>query len=149
MPRSAPPSPGSRAADVVRAALAGLVVALIVALALGVLRAIFDIGPGLLVVAAVGGWLLGAALAWGAWGSAAHLPQPGVQRLAAVLGAVAWLAGSAIDYLLSLALLPASSRTFAERLSDQPFPAWLAPQLSLFDAAEIAILAIVAWRSAR
>ncbi len=142
-------SPGTRPTDLLRAALAGLVVAFMVALVLGALRAIFDIGPGLLVVAAVGGWLLGAALAWGAWGSAAHLPNAGVQSMAAVLGAVAWLVGSAIDYLISLALLPASSRTFAERLSDQPFPAWLAPQLSLVDAAQIAILVIVAWRSAR
>ncbi len=142
-------SPGTRPTDLLRAALAGLVVAFMVALVLGALRAIFDIGPGLLVVAAVGGWLLGAALVWGAWGSAAHLPNAGVQRMAALLGTVAWLAGSAADYLISLALLPASSRTFAERLSDQPFPAWLAPQLSLVDAAEIAILVIVAWRSAR
>jgi hypothetical protein len=62
---------------------------------------------------------------------------------------MAWLAGSAVDYLVSLALLPGSSRTFGERLSDQPFPAWLAPQLSLLDAAEIVVLVVVAWRSAR
>jgi hypothetical protein len=129
--------------------LAGLVTAAAVGLGLGVLRSVFDLGPGLLVVAAVGAWLLGEAVARGAWGSAAHMPHEGVPRIAAVLGAIAWLAGSAVDYLLSLALLPASSRTFAERLSDQPFLAWLAPQLSLLDAAEIVILMVVAWRSAR
>jgi len=146
--RSAPP-PVSRPPNLPRAFLAGLGVAASVAIVLAVLRAIFDIGPGLLVVAAVGGWLLGVAVVWGAFGAALHSPQAGVQRTAAVLGAVAWLGGSAIDYLLSLALLPASSRTFAERLSDQPFPSWLAPQLSLFDAVEVAILVVVAWRSAR
>ncbi len=123
--------------------------AAVVALALGSLRAILDIGPGLLVVAAVGGWLLGEAVTWGAWGSSVHLPRPAVFRLAAALGAVTWLAGSVVAYLLSLALLPESSRTFAERLSDQPFPAWLAPQLSPLDVAEIVVLIVVAWRSAR
>lgn len=133
----------------VRATLAGIAAAAAVGLGLGVLRAIFELGPGLLVVAAVGAWLLGEAVARSAWGSDVHVPHPAVPRIAAVLGAVAWLAGSAVDYLLSLALLPASSRTFAERLSDQPFPAWLAPQLSPLDAAEIVILVVVAWRSAR
>lgn len=124
--------------------------AAVVALALGSLRAIFDIGPGLLVVAAaVGGWLLGEAVARGAWGPSVHLPRPAVFRLAAVLAALTWLAGSVVAYLLSLALLPESSRTFVERLSDQPFPAWLAPQLSPLDVAEIMVLVVVAWRSAR
>ncbi len=123
--------------------------AALVALALGSLRAVFDIGAGLLVVAAVGGWLLGEAVAWGAWGASVHLPRLAVLRLAAVLAALTWLAGSVVDYLLSLALLPGSSRSFAERLSEQPFPAWLAPQLSLLDLVEIVVLMVVAWRSAR
>lgn len=89
-----------------------------------------------------------------AWGASPHLPRTdlpgiGVPAIAALLGALAWLAGSAVDYLISLALLPGSSRTFGERLADQPFTSWLAPQLSLLDAAEIVVLMVVAWRSAR
>lgn len=141
--------PIARSPALGRATLAGLLVAAVVALALGSLSAVFDIGPGLLVVAAVGGWLLGEAVARGAWGASVHLPQPAVPRLAAMLAALTWLAGSVVDYMLSLALLPESSRTFAQRLSDQPFPAWLAPQLSPLDVAEVVVLVVVAWRSAR
>lgn len=147
--RETDPAPLSRPPRIFLATLAGLLVVAVVALLLGLLRAVFELGPGLLVVAAVGAWLLGEAVARVAWGGAAHLPSTDVPRIAAVLGAVAWLAGSAVDYLVSLALLPESSRTFGERLSDQPFPAWLAPQLSLLDAAEIVVLVVVAWRSAR
>lgn len=123
--------------------------AAVIALVVGVLRAVFELGPGLLVIAAVGGWLLGEAIARVAWAQALHPAQASVPRLAAVLGAVTWLAGSAVDYLLSLALLPASSRTFGERLSDQPFLTWLAPHFSLLDVAGILVLLVVTWRSAR
>ncbi len=142
-------APLQRPPRILSATLAGLLVAVAVALVLGLLRAVFELGPGLLVVAAVGAWLLGEAVSRAAWGPAPHLPRADVPRIAAVLGAMAWLAGSAVDYLISLALLPGSSRTFGERLLDQPFPAWLAPQLSLLDAAEIVVLVVVAWRSAR
>ncbi|MBA3851300.1 MAG: hypothetical protein H0X59_02900 [Chloroflexi bacterium] len=147
--RRTDPAPLQRPPRILPATLAGLLVAAAVALVLGLLRAVFELGPGLLVVAAVGAWLLGEAVARVAWGAVPHLPRADVPRIAAVLGAMAWLAGSAVDYLVSLALLPGSSRTFGERLSDQPFPAWLAPQLSLLDAAEIVVLVVVAWRSAR
>ncbi len=143
------PAPVSRPPRILPGTLAGLLVVAPVALVLGLLRAVFDLGTGVLLVAAVGAWLLGEAVARVAWGSAPHLPRADVPRITAVLGAVTWLAGSAVDYLLSLALLPGSSRTFAERLSEQPFPAWLVPQLSLRDAAEIVLLVVVAWRSAR
>ena len=119
------------------------------ALVLGTLRAILDLGPGLLVVAAVGAWLLGETAARAAWGPDLHESDASVPRLAAMLGVGVWLAGSFVDYLVSLAILPASTRTLAERLSDQPFLTWLAPQLSLLDAVEIAVLMVVAWRSAR
>lgn len=127
----------------------GLTAALVTALAMGLLAAIFDVDLGLLAIAAVGGWAIGVAVAWGWWGFGLHPLRAGPPRLAAALGGLAWLGGSVVDYLLSLAILPASTRSFPERVAQQPFGDYLGQQISLLDGLEVVLLVVVAWRSAR
>jgi hypothetical protein len=54
-----------------------------------------------------------------------------------------------VAYLVALAILPASTLTFGERLGQQPFLSWFLPQLFLLDAVELTLLTVIAWRSAR
>ncbi len=124
-------------------------VALGTALAMGLLAAIFQVELGLLAIAAVGGWAIGVAVAWGSWGFGVHPRMTGPPFLAAVLGGLAWLGGSMIDYLVSLAILPGSTRTFPERVAQQSFGDYLGQQLSLVDGLAVALLVLFAWRSAR
>jgi hypothetical protein len=137
----------------VRAAIAGLLAALAASLVWGVTRAVLDLDLGLLVIAVGGGWAVGQAVWWGAWGEARKaevtVPERWPAAMAAVLGSGVWLGGSFVAYLISLATLPGSTLSFAERLSSTPFDAWLIPQLGVLDALEIALLAILAWRTAR
>jgi hypothetical protein len=116
---------------------------------MGLLAAIFQVELGLLAIAAVGGWAIGVAVAWGSWGFGVHPLITGPPLLAAVLGGLAWLGGSVVDYLLSLAILPGSTRTFQERVAQQPFGDYLGQQLSLVDGLAVVLLVTLAWRSAR
>lgn len=122
---------------------------MVTALAMGLLAAIFDVDLGLIVIAAVGGWAIGVAVAWGWWGFGIHPRLWGPPLLAAVLAGLAWLGGSVVDYLVSLAILPVSTRTFPERIAQQPFADYLGQQLSLLDGLEVVLLVVIAWRSAR
>jgi len=135
--------------DRFRAVAAGAVASAVVALVMGMLSAIFDVELGSLAVAAVGGWAIGIAVVWGAVGFGDGRRPASLGMLAATLGALTWLAASLVDYLVSLAILPGSTRPFGERIAAQPFIDYLGQQLSVVDALQIALLVIVAWRSAR
>lgn len=113
-----------------RAIAMAIVVVAVTAIAWALLRGIFELRIGLLAVAAVGGWAVGAALRQAAAPSA----------LAAALGSVAWLLGLVLTWLVSMAILPGSSRTFLERVEGTPFLDWLVPQ---FGALEIASLLLI------
>lgn len=141
----APPATANR----LLAFLFGLLAACGTAAAWGAVASIVDIEVGLLVVAAIGGLLIGGAVAWGAWSGRGHVPARSVSALAAALGAVSWLGGSYLAYLLAKLLLPASDLTFQQRLDAQPFLDWLTPQLSGFDYLSIVLLIVLAWRAAR
>jgi hypothetical protein len=104
------------------------VVGLLGASAWAVIKAILEF-PGVLAVAVIAGWAIGAIL----WMVRAH------PLLAAAMAAGAWLLGLVLTWLVSLAILPASSRTFTERVAGTPFVDWLAPQ---FGAMEIAGLVL-------
>jgi hypothetical protein len=69
--------------------------------------------------------------------------------LGAAFAVAAWLGGTLLDYVVSLALLPASSVAFAQRLANEPFLAWLEPQLVPFKLLELLAAALVGWRTAR
>ncbi len=130
---------------IVDGGLALLGVAAVWALAAGLL----DVSWGLLFVAAVGGWLIGSAVAFGAWRGLEHRQDPRTRAIAAGSGALAWLVGSYGAYLVGLLVLPGSTLNLVERMANVPFIDALATQVSLVDVASIVLLMVVAWRSAR
>jgi hypothetical protein len=127
----------------------GLALAVGVVVVWSVAAGLLDITWGLVVVAGLGGWLIGSAVSAGAWGVGEHEPDARVRMLAAGLGVATWLLGTFGAYLVALAILPGSTAPFAERIANAPFIDALATQFSLFDVAEVALLAVIAWRSAR
>lgn len=112
----------------------GLLAAITWALLKGILET-----PGALVVAVAGGWAIGA-LMW----------QVGASRWLAVAVAMgAWLLGLSLTWLLAMALLPGSSRTFLERLGNTPFVDWLAPQFGFLDVLGLVLYLVGALYGAR
>ncbi|HSM34334.1 MAG TPA: hypothetical protein VK987_09625 [Anaerolineae bacterium] len=138
-----PPHPSGRArrAPPSRpvALLEALLAASLAALAWALLKGVFELGPGLLGVAVVGGWSIGALL----WQVRA------TPWLAAAFGTLAWLGGLALTWLLALAMLPASSRSFIERVQGTPFLDWLLPQFGLLEVAGLALYLLAALYGAR
>lgn len=122
------------------AALYGLAAAAAVGLVWAVLSVVLDFHLGLLVVAAVGGWIVGAAVvrvARGAW------------PVAVGSAGLAWLVGAVLSYVLSQVLLPEAVTPLAERLSIGGLVDYTVATFDLVQTASIAILVVVAWRSAR
>lgn len=132
-----------------RGARFGAAAVLGVAVAWAIAAGLFDISWGLVVIAALGGWIIGSAVGFGTWGVAAHRPERRVRWLAAGSGVATWLVGSLGSYLVALVTLPGSTLSLGERIANAPFVDALASQISLFDVIEILLLAVVAWRSAR
>lgn len=94
-----------------------MVVAALAALAWALLKGVLEF-PGVLAVAVLAGWLIGALL----WQVRARA------WLAALIAAGAWLAGLVLTWLVALAILPGSSRALLERVEATPFLEWQAPQ---------------------
>ncbi|MGZ6269752.1 MAG: hypothetical protein ACXWMU_04190 [Candidatus Limnocylindrales bacterium] len=133
-----------------RAVAGGLAGGLVAALLWLVIGGTLDLDAGLVVVAIVGGWLVGGGTALGAWGraDAAHVTGH-IPWLAAALALFTWLAATFLLYLYAEVMLPASSLTLADRLASTPFTDWLAPQFLPLGPLEIVVLAGVSWWSAR
>jgi hypothetical protein len=113
-----------------------MLIALGTAAAWAVLRGILELGPTVLAAAAIGGWAIGLVL------REARAPV----LLAAITGLLAWALGLLFSWLLAMALLPGSSRTFPERLAATPFLDWLAPQLGLLEVLGLILLVgLAAW----
>ena len=127
--------PRSRAAAIVEA----LLVAALAALAWALLKGILEFGPGLLGVAVVGGWAIGALL----WQVRA------TPLLAGAIAALAWLLGLVLTWLIAMAILPGSSRTFIERVEGTPFLDWLSPQFGLLEMAGLVLYVLAALYGAR
>ena len=133
-----------------RAVAGGLVGAAAAAVLWLLIGGILDLDAGLVVVAIVGGWLVGGGTALGAWGRGAAMHVTGrIPWLAAALAVLTWLAGTIALYLYAEITLPASSLTLAARLASTPFTDWLAPQFLPLGPLEILLLAGVSWWSAR
>jgi hypothetical protein len=127
--------------------LLGLAAAVATAAVYALLASALDLP--LLLIWAVGGWLIGTAVKRGAWSGRPHGPSSAPEVLAIAIAVGTWLAGMVAAWLLALLLLPGSSRSFVERLSDTPFVDWLGPQL--FPGAFLGLLvaAGLAWIGAR
>ena len=110
-----------------------IAVALLAALAWALLRGVLELGIGLLAVAALGGWSVGAMLR----------QMHRAAGLAAAIAAGGWFVGLLLTWLVSMAILPGSTRTFLGRVEGTPFLDWLSPQFGLLEVA-----ALVVWVSA-
>lgn len=113
--------------------------ALLNASAWAVLRGILELGVTALAALALGGWVVGSLL------RGARSPRV----LAAAWAASAWLLGLVFSWLLAMAVLPGSTRSFAERLASTPFIDWLAPQFGPLELAGLVICVGAAVYAAR
>lgn len=104
---------------------------------------------GLLVVAAAGGWAVGASVRRGAWAGMRHRPSAAPEVMGLLLGAATWVVALVMGWLVAMAILPASARSFGDRLAGTPFLDWLAPQLGLVDLLCLALAAVLGWMGAR
>jgi hypothetical protein len=106
---------------------------------------------GLPVVALLGGWIIGTAVAYGAWGELEHLPARGLRLAAVALGIEGWALGLILAYILSQALIPQSSIALADRLSVGGFFDYLfgLDLVRFIHALSLALVAFMAWRAAR
>jgi ribose/xylose/arabinose/galactoside ABC-type transport system permease subunit len=95
--------------------------------------------PGVLAVAVVAGWGIGAVL----WQARAH------PLLAALVAGGAWLLGLALTWLVSMAILPGSSRSFLERLEATPFLEWQQPQFGAIEVLSLLFYVVAALYGAR
>lgn len=128
--RRGPPAPPPPRA---RAIVAAVGVALVAAAAWALLRGILELGPGLLAVAGLGGWGIAAIL---------RRAVPAVPvGLPIALAVASWLLALVGTWLVSLAILPASTRTLLERIEATPFLEWMGPQLGLLEIAGLALFA--------
>ena len=137
-PSSPPPAPAPRrrpdGPDRFRprslplALLEAAMVALVSALAWAFLKGVLEF-PGALMVAVIGGWLIGEVL----WSVRAH------PLIAAAVAVGAWLVGLVLTWMTAMALLPESTRTFVERLQNTPFLEWLGPQFGWLEVAGLVL----------
>ncbi len=143
------PNPLAVRPDMVRATLFGAATALLTSVLAAALNAGLNLLVGVAVVAALGGWLIGRAVRRGAWSGRAHVPSPAPLLLAVLLALAAWLVGEIGAYLLSLAALQDSVRSFPERIAALPFLDWLSPQFGPLEIISLFLLAGLAWFSSR
>lgn len=134
--------------DLLRATLLGGLVGLGVAALSALFWAVLSITAGLLAIAILGGWLIGVAVRTGAWSGRPHRPSRTPLALAAILGVLAWVATLLLAWLVSMAILPGSTRSFPERLAALPFLDWVSPQLEPLDYLRLVLLAGIPWWSA-
>ena len=133
----------------VRAALFGILAAEGVALAYGAIVELLDLSLGLIVVGAVGGWIIGWAVANGAWSGRFHLIVPRVRWLAVLLAVLSWVEAAIVGYVLSQVLYQAAVTPLLDRLSVSGFLEYL--NSSVFSASILGLvaMALLAFRAAR
>ena len=104
------PPPVRERPDLAHALLLGVAAGVCVAIVAALLRSILrHVTTGLLVVAVGGGWVVGAAVRHGAWGGVAHRASAAPESMGAGLGALTWVAGLVLAWVVALAILPGSS----------------------------------------
>jgi len=132
-----------------RAVGLGVSAVVVVALLSALLRGILDLSGGIVAVAVGGGWAIGAAVRQGAWGGQQHRASSAPVRLGALLGGGCWLAGLIGAWLVAMAILPGSSRSFPDRLAGTPFLDWMGPQLGIADLLSLMLFVALGWFGAR
>lgn len=130
----------------------GVLAGLAVAVAYGLAAELLGLTFSLPVVGLIGGWVIGTAVAFGAWGERNHLASRVVRGSAAVVGVKAWLVGLVVAYVVSQALIPQATNSLLERISVVGFLDYVFGTFDfvrLLHLVALALLAVVAWRSAR
>jgi hypothetical protein len=146
--RTAAPEVVVERPDLVRATLLGLVAGAGTAIPTAILHAVLSITAGLIAISILGGWLIGVGVRTGSWSGRPHRPSRSPLVVAAALGLVTWLLGLVLAWLLSMAILPASTMSLLDRLAAIPFLDWLEPQLGPLDLLRLVLLVGVAWAAA-
>jgi hypothetical protein len=126
----------------------GVGMALPFAAAWAIAAAVLDLGVGVVVVAAIAGWLIGTAVALGAEPGTIRRTR-GTVTLAMAVSLATWLASTVGAYLLGLAILPGSTLPFIERMANAPLLDTLAQQFLPFGPIELAVVAVSGWLGAR
>jgi hypothetical protein len=132
-----------------RALVLGVVTGLLVALGAALLRSVLDLTAGLLALAALGGWAVGAAVRWGAWAGRPHRASAAPEVMGLLLGALTWAAALVLAWVVAMAILPGSERSVVERLAGTPFLDWLSPQLGLAELLGLVLATMLGWVAAR
>ena len=106
---------------------------------------------GLPVVALLGGWIIGTAVAYGGWGELERLPHRGLRLAALALAVEGWLSSLILAYILSQVFLPQSVIALADRLSVGGFFDYLLglDLVRFIHLLGLALVAFMAWRAAR
>jgi hypothetical protein len=118
--------------------LEAALISLLAATAWALIKGILEF-PGVLAVAVVAGWAIGAVL----WQVRA------TPLLAALIATGAWLLGLVLTWLVAMAILPGSTRSFLERVEGTPFLEWQAPQFGAIEVLGLALYVAAALYGAR
>ena len=129
--------------------MAGVVGALLFAVAWLLFAGVLGIDYGAVVLAALGGWAIATAVVYGAWSERPHERVPRLSVAAVALALAGWLGGNVLDWIWSQAVLAGSALPLPERVAQTPFPAWFAGQLSVLTVLQVGLLVLVGWRSSR
>jgi hypothetical protein len=134
-----------------RASLFDIAAGVVVALAYGVLSEPFEFTLGLLVVGFAGGWLIGSAVAYGAWSGKEHERVPSLQWAAVALSIVSWVGALALAFAISQALLPGATTPLSSRLTFGGFLDYFngLDLTRLIHLVALALMAFMARRGAR
>ena len=135
----------------VRAILFGIGAGVIVVLAYAAFAEILQFTLGLLVVAFVGGWLIGNGIAYGAWSGHEHEPSRAWQWFAVATSMVAWVAAVFLAFVISQALLPAANTPLSARVTLDGFLTYFngLDVTRVIHVVALALLAFMASRGAR
>jgi hypothetical protein len=136
---------------VARGLALGALAAVIFSVVYGLSAELIGITFGLPVVALLGGWTIGTAVAYGVWGESVHEPDRTLRRGALALAAGSWLLGLVIAYFVSQALIPQATTSLAERLSVGGFLDYILglDLVRFIHLLSLALVAVMAWRAAR
>jgi len=134
-----------------RAIVFGAAAGIVVALAYGVLSEPFEFTLGLLVVGFAGGWLIGNAVAYGAWSGREHERVPALQWTAVALSIVSWVGALTLAFVISQALLPGATTPVASRLTLSGFLDYFSglDLTRIIHLIALALMAFMARRGAR
>ncbi|HUP83627.1 MAG TPA: hypothetical protein VM284_05485 [Candidatus Limnocylindria bacterium] len=106
---------------------------------------------GLPIVALLGGWIIGTAVAYGGWGELEHLAHRGLRLGAVSLAVEGWLLGLIVAYILSQVFIPQASTALSDRLTLSGFfDYFLGLDFALYlHLLALPLAALMAWRAAR